>query len=173
MFKSGIYKLIVLKINFTMSIYTNTLHSNPIPNVIPDENNDARDDVSVGASRPETYEPLPVRSVHSNTRIQIAAVEYIKNHCGTEPINFYSGSNRNCPLEPILLETKKMLRHRHRPDNSDGGSVSMLKTVGRRPNGNRVRNQNMTTEGGLCIKLPNIKNRGCGLNKIRHIFGQL
>ena len=52
-----------------MSIYTNTTDfpiSNPIPNFVRDENNETRDDVSVGASIPETHELLSMRGPLSN-----------------------------------------------------------------------------------------------------------
>ena len=93
-----------------MSICTNTIDL--IPNIIRDEYNDVRDDVSVGAARPESadrpvHEPPSMRGPHSDKRIQITAVKYIESHCGIDSINFYTGSNRTCPLEPILEETEE------------------------------------------------------------------
>ena len=126
-FKSGIKMLIILKINLIMSICTNTIGL--IPNIIRDDHNDARDDVSVGAARPKSvdhpvYVPPSKHGRLSDKRIQIAAVRYIESHCGIDPINFYTGSNRTCPLEPILEETEENSA-KHRLDNSEGGSVSM------------------------------------------------
>ena len=90
---------------------TNISTEFPVVNVIT---NETRDDGPAGTdTRQPTVQNIRVHQrfhgPHDQKRIQKSAVKYIKELCGSSYMKYYEGGNQRYALEPILLQTKKIL----------------------------------------------------------------